>query len=102
MSKLHATITNESGTTVSKGGNSTIVINLKIGNKEVGNVSMRYEECNGTTICYYPITENTGKGGRTLLHYQKSTKQQGSTCNICRTENCPNAKGTGFCNDIPT
>ena len=70
--KLHATIKNEKYTTASKGGNLSLSINLKIGNKEVGNLVMRNEEVNDKIeIYYYPITATTGRIGKTLLHRQK-------------------------------
>lgn len=40
--KLHATITNEKGKTVSKGGNNDLDITLKVGNQIIGHIYLDY------------------------------------------------------------
>lgn len=60
------------------GSDDVLTTNYKIGNKEIGNVSMRYED-GDVTLYYYPITETTGKDGRILLH-EESRKKEWCKC----------------------
>ena len=72
--KLHATITNEAGTTVSKGRNESLEIKLYLGNKLIG-----YLNVDKSAITYQSL-----KTPMTLEYLeefkQTSTKQQGKKC----------------------
>lgn len=88
--KLYTTTTSERGKPVSKSGNEKIEIELTIDRVAFGRVIMRYEEANGFTVYYYPITEVTGEGGRVLFHEEKS-KHMCKNCDRKATKPC------GYC-----
>ena len=66
--KLYSTITSRKGKRLGIGDNQEIITELSFKNKLIGRVVMKDDEVNPFEIYFYPITENTGKGGRILLH----------------------------------
>ncbi len=56
------------GKKVSLASDDVLTTEFTFKNKLLGRVIMRYEEPNGLTIDFFPITANTGKGGKILLH----------------------------------
>lgn len=84
--KLHAIITNDNGTTVSKGGNEKLTIGLNVGNKNIATVELTEKDIK--------IWHNDGHYWNTDI--KTSTTQQDKeevcmhrkrkyNCNICNS-----------------
>lgn len=86
MAKLHATITNERGVSVSKGGNESLSIRLNSGNKNIGRIifTPKVVSVRVTTDTKHHIWEKE----------YTSKKQKENGCGVC---GYPVIYGTDYC-----
>ena len=102
--KLHVTITNENGTTVSKGGNKSITIELKYKNKIIGIIA--FDEWGGNnevTGLFYALNIYKNKrmvdGTSIPLPQGKKQKDKCSNGYTLPCETCPK-DGMGKCVEL--
>jgi len=70
--RLFLEATSERGKSVTKSGNDNLTMELFFERKMIGRVCMAYNERDGYTARFFPITETTCKNGYTILHEEKT------------------------------
>lgn len=81
--KLNIKASSETGKIKSVSGNKFIEINVNVGNTHIGRIRLEDDGVNPFRAYYYPITANTGRGGRILLHEESKKQQGGTDCGTC-------------------